>query len=59
MLFCIEAVMNMDAVLVHDTEGLADDWPPLDSLNDTGKAFMHSGLTSPFSSAAGSCLSTE
>lgn len=23
--------MNMDAVLVHDTEGLADDWPALDN----------------------------
>lgn len=23
--------MNMDAVLVHDTEGLADDWPALNS----------------------------
>lgn len=31
--FAWEHIMNMHAVLVHDTESLADDWPALPSLN--------------------------
>lgn len=32
MLFCIGPIMNMDAILVHDTQGLGADWPPHHSL---------------------------
>lgn len=32
MLFCIGPIMNMDAILVHDTQGLRADWLPHHSL---------------------------
>lgn len=42
MLFCIEPIMNMDAILVHDTQGLMADWPPRHSLKQHREAFRWS-----------------